>query len=218
TISGPKRPQDKILLRELRNKYEDLLKSGHSRTYLPTTDRAIARWKVDGGVVSQDSDEKTDTGVVEDKLRSVNVKGPNEEYALHDGSVVIAAITSCTNTSNPSVMIGAGLVARKAVKLGLDVQPWVKTSLAPGSKVVTDYLKKAELLEDLEALKFHTVGYGCTSCIGNSGTLPPHVADAVVDNDLIVASALSGNRNFEARIHPQVKMNFLMSPMLVVAF
>lgn len=218
TISGPKRPQDKILLRELRDKYEDLLKSGHSRSYLPTTDRAIARWKVDGGVVSQDSDEKTDTGVVEDKLRSVNVKGPNEEYALHDGSVVIAAITSCTNTSNPSVMIGAGLVARKAVKLGLDVQPWVKTSLAPGSKVVTDYLKKAELLEDLEALKFHTVGYGCTSCIGNSGPLPPHVADAVVDNDLIVASALSGNRNFEARIHPQVKMNFLMSPMLVVVF
>lgn len=218
TISGPKRPQDKILLRELRDKYEDLLKTGHSRNYLPITERAIDRWYEEGGNgkprgLEKEPDEGNNT-----YLKTVRVKAGDEEYHLHDGSVVIAAITSCTNTSNPSVMIGAGLVARKAVKLGLDVKPWVKTSLAPGSKVVTDYLQKAELLEDLEALKFHTVGYGCTSCIGNSGPLPPHIAEAVTENDLIVASALSGNRNFEARIHPQVKMNFLMSPMLVVAF
>ena len=117
----------------------------------------------------------------------------NEEFALYDGSIVIAAITSCTNTSNPSVMIGAGLIARKARERGIDVKPWVKTSLAPGSKVVTDYLHNAGLLEDLEALRFHVVGYGCTSCIGNSGPLPSHIAKAVEENDLIVASVLSGN-------------------------
>src|SRR5690606_38912648 len=130
----------------------------------------------------------------------------------------IAAITSCTNTSNPSVMVGAGLVARKAIEKGLDVKPWVKTSLAPGSKVVTQYLERSELLQDLQALRFHIVGYGCTSCIGNSGPLPPHISEAVDKGELIVASVLSGNRNFEARVHPQVKMNFLMSPMLVVAY
>jgi aconitate hydratase len=135
-----------------------------------------------------------------------------------DGAIAVAAITSCTNTSNPYVMIGAGLVAKKARERGLSIKPWVKTSLAPGSKVVTDYLKKADLLEDLESLKFHTVGYGCTSCIGNSGPLPPYIAKAIEEHELVVASVLSGNRNFEARIHPQVKMNFLMSPMLVVAF
>lgn len=137
---------------------------------------------------------------------------------LSDGAVAIAAITSCTNTSNPFVMIGAGLVAKKAREHGIDVKPWVKTSLAPGSKVVTDYLEKADLLKDLEALQFHLVGYGCTSCIGNSGPLPPEISKAVGENDLIVTSVLSGNRNFEARIHAEVKMNFLMSPMLVVAF
>jgi aconitate hydratase len=115
-------------------------------------------------------------------------------------------------------MIGAGLVARKAREHGLDIKPWVKTSFAPGSKVVTDYLEKADLLDDLEALQFHLVGYGCTSCIGNSGPLPPYIAKAVEEHDLVVASVLSGNRNFEARIHPQVRMNFLMSPMLVVAY
>ncbi len=220
TISGPKRPQDKILLRELRHKYVDLLKGGHSRIYTPIAQRAIDRWKGEGGnggARGLGTDDKSGDGEV-GALRTVKVTDGNEEFNLHDGSIVIAAITSCTNTSNPSVMIGAGLVARKAVELGLDIQPWVKTSLAPGSKVVTDYLEKADLLKDLEALKFHTVGYGCTSCIGNSGPLAPPIAEAVTDNDLIVASALSGNRNFEARIHSQVKMNFLMSPMLVVAF
>src|SRR5690606_16962689 len=124
----------------------------------------------------------------------------------------------CTIPFDLCVMLGAGLVARKARERGLYTKPWVRTSLAPGSKVVTDYLTSANLLDDLEALRFHVVGYGCASCIGNSGPLPPHIAMAVDDNDLIVASVLSGNRNFEARIHPQVKMNYLMSPMLVVAY
>jgi aconitate hydratase len=142
----------------------------------------------------------------------------NEDHRVFDGSVVIAAITSCTNTSNPSVMIGAGLVAKKAVELGLDVKPWVKTSLAPGSRVVTEYLEKSKLLPYLEALKFYNVGYGCTTCIGNSGDMIPAVQKAVIENDLAVSSVLSGNRNFEARIHPNIKMNFLASPMLVVAY
>jgi len=151
-------------------------------------------------------------------MKTVWVTVGQEKFMIADGAVVIAAITSCTNTSNPFVMIGAGLVARKAREHGLDTKPWVKTSLAPGSKVVTDYLEKADLLDDLEALKFHLVGYGCTSCIGNSGPLPPYIAKAVEEHDLVVASVLSGNRNFEARIHSQVRMNFLMSPMLVVAY
>src|SRR5690606_19215138 len=148
----------------------------------------------------------------------VRIIDNNQEYELSDGSIVIAAITSCTNTSNPAVMIGAGLVARKAVARGLRTKSWVKTSLAPGSKVVTAYLERSGLLEDLEALRFHHVGYGCTSCIGNSGPLPPHIAEAVDQAELVVASILSGNRNFEARVHPQVKMNFLASPMLVVVY
>jgi len=141
-----------------------------------------------------------------------------ESVEMKDGHVVIAAITSCTNTSNPSVMIGAGLVARKAHALGLKVKPWVKTSLAPGSLVVTDYLKNADLLDDLKALGFHIVGYGCTTCIGNSGPLPEPVAKAVEDGDLTVTSVLSGNRNFEGRVHAQVRMNYLASPPLVVAY
>jgi aconitate hydratase len=137
---------------------------------------------------------------------------------LSDGSLVIAAITSCTNTSNPGVMIGAGLLAKKAVEKGLNTKPWVKTSLAPGSKVVTRYLEKSYLLPFLEALGFHVVGYGCTTCIGNTGPLPGHISKAISDNDLIVGAILSGNRNYEARIHPQIKMNFLASPLLVVAY
>ncbi len=140
------------------------------------------------------------------------------ETALSDGAVVIAAITSCTNTSNPSVMIAAGLLARNARKRGLRTKPWVKTSLAPGSKVVTDYLERAGLQGDLDALGFNLVGYGCTTCIGNSGPLPLAVADAVVENDFIVAAVLSGNRNFEGRIHPHVRANYLASPPLVVAY
>lgn len=142
----------------------------------------------------------------------------NEDYEMHHGDVVIAAITSCTNTSNPSVLMAAGLVAKKAVALGLQRKPWVKSSLAPGSKVVTDYLAHAGLQQYLDALGFNLVGYGCTTCIGNSGPLPEPVAKTVADNDLVVASVLSGNRNFEGRVHPQVKTNWLASPPLVVAY
>jgi aconitate hydratase len=197
-VSGPKRPQDRILVRELNSKIQSILNESFQRSYVPVEARAV---------------ESTPG-----QLRSVQVNDGNHSYHLSDASVVIAAITSCTNTSNPSVMLGAGLVAKKAIEKGLDVKPWVKTSLAPGSKVVTSYLKNAGLLPYLEQLKFHVVGYGCTTCIGNSGALPPHIAKAVEENDLVVSSVLSGNRNFEARVHPQVKMNFLASPMLVVVY
>ena len=146
----------------------------------------------------------------------IEIKGENA--TLNDGAVVIAAITSCTNTSNPSVMLGAGLVARKAVQLGLKVKPWVKTSLAPGSRVVTEYLENAGVMDDLEKLGFHNVGYGCTTCIGNSGPLPEPVANAIKENDLVTTSVLSGNRNFEGRVHALVRMNYLASPPLVVAY
>ncbi|MFN3835350.1 MAG: aconitate hydratase AcnA, partial [Glycocaulis sp.] len=153
---------------------------------------------------------------LEDGGRQVRVEG--EEYSVGHGSVVIAAITSCTNTSNPSVMLGAGLVARNAVKRGLKVQPWVKTSLAPGSQVVTDYLAKAGLQDDLDALGFNLVGYGCTTCIGNSGPLPEKISKAIATGDLVACSVLSGNRNFEGRVNPDVRANYLASPPLVVAY
>lgn len=223
TVSGPKRPQDKILVKDLNTQFSHLLEQEYQRNYLPVKARQEQAWLSEGGSGSEFTYENrlnkpNDVEVEADDLRSVRIKIKNKEYVLSDGSIVIAAITSCTNTSNPAVMIGAGLVARKAVSRGLRTKSWVKTSLAPGSKVVTEYLQRANLLEDLEALRFHTVGYGCTSCIGNSGPLPPHIAEAVDKGDLVVASVLSGNRNFEARVHPQVKMNFLMSPMLVVAY
>lgn len=224
TVSGPKRPQDKILMRNFKEKFGELLETAHHRRYIPIDEREVGRWKSEGGNALPNEDgggvgveAELDTKL-KNGLKTVRVSLHNDDFSLHDGSIVIAAITSCTNTSNPSVMIGAGLVARKAIERGIDVKPWVKTSLAPGSKVVTDYLEKAGLMDDLEALRFHTVGYGCTSCIGNSGPLPRHIAKAVTDHDLVVSSVLSGNRNFEARVHPQVKMNFLMSPMLVVAY
>lgn len=152
----------------------------------------------------------------QEKEKAFPVKG--ESYAMHHGNVVIAAITSCTNTSNPNVLMAAGLVAKKAIEKGLKRKPWVKSSLAPGSKVVTDYLKAAGLQTYLDQLGFNLVGYGCTTCIGNSGPLPRPIADSVVDNDLVVCSVLSGNRNFEGRVHPQVRANWLASPPLVVAF
>src|SRR5699024_10290503 len=162
---------------------------------------------------------ETDVAIAKERdLRSVPVEFKNADYTLSDGSIVIAAITSCTNTSNPSVMIGAGLVAQKALKRGLRTKSWVKTSLAPGTNVYTQNLDRSGLTVVHDAMRFHKVGYGCTSCIGNSGPLPPHIGEAVDENDLVVASVLSGNRNFEARVHSQVKMNFLMSPMLVVAY
>ena len=155
-------------------------------------------------------------GKMDDAHRRQPVEG--ESYDIGHGDVVIAAITSCTNTSNPSVMLGAGLVARNALKRGLSVQPWVKTSLAPGSQVVTDYLERAGLQDDLDALGFNLVGYGCTTCIGNSGPLPPKISAAVKDGDLVAASVLSGNRNFEGRVSPDVRANYLASPPLVVAY
>ena len=151
-----------------------------------------------------------------DPRKSATVTG--EDYTLRDGSVVIASITSCTNTSNPYVMIGAGLVARKARALGLTRKPWVKTSLAPGSQVVSAYLEAADLQDDLDAIGFNLVGYGCTTCIGNSGPLQEEISKAINDNDLIATSVLSGNRNFEGRISPDVRANYLASPPLVVAY
>lgn len=222
SVAGPKRPQDKILLKNLKNRFYELMEKNYNRHYL-TPAKQISRWFAEGG--GQPVDEplpmRPDAEIEEkekDGMKSVWITLGMEKFELTDGCIAIAAITSCTNTSNPFVMVGAGLVARKAREHGLDIKPWVKTSLAPGSKVVTDYLEKADLLDDLEALQFHLVGYGCTSCIGNSGPLPPYISKAVEDHDLVVASVLSGNRNFEARIHPQVRMNFLMSPMLVVAY
>lgn len=226
SVAGPKRPQDKIELDDLKDKFIELADENFGRKYIELSERfaAITRWKEDGGgnqLVSQSHETSPNVEIeakIKNGIKTVWISHGNEKFMLSDGAVAIAAITSCTNTSNPFVMIGAGLVAKKAREHGIDVKPWVKTSLAPGSKVVTDYLEKADLLKDFEALDFHLVGYGCTSCIGNSGPLPPEISKAVDENDLIVTSVLSGNRNFEARIHPQVKMNFLMSPMLVVAF
>lgn len=227
TVAGPKRPQDKILLKDFKNKFIDLLDKSFDRKYVSREDReiekSITRFDGEGGDLpyssATESPHPTEIEAKEKNgLKAIWITRGQEKFVLSDGSVVIAAITSCTNTSNPFVMVGAGLVARKARQLGINVKPWVKTSLAPGSKVVTDYLEKADLMKDLEALQFHLVGYGCTSCIGNSGPLSPKIARAVDDYNLVVASVLSGNRNFEARIHPQVKMNFLMSPMLVVAY
>ena len=226
TVAGPKRPQDKILLKEFKPKFIELLDHSFEREYIEQKDRetlfSLTRWKGEGG--NQPQDERAVAANVEigtkekNGLKTVWIEEEDDKFMISDGTVVIAAITSCTNTSNPFVMIGAGLVAKKAREHGIDVKPWVKTSLAPGSKVVTDYLEKANLMKDLEALQFHLVGYGCTSCIGNSGPLPPAIASAVDEHELVVCSVLSGNRNFEARVHPQVKMNFLMSPMLVVAY
>tara|TARA_R110002050_G_scaffold45192_3_gene107277 strand:+ start:173 stop:2953 length:2781 start_codon:yes stop_codon:yes gene_type:complete len=225
SVAGPKRPQDKILVKDLKDQFGNLLKEMHGRDYVPLEERET--WYAEGGSGTRFNKRFRDKEVADvvevevqkdTALHSVRISKGNQEYALSDGSIVVAAITSCTNTSNPSVMLGAGLVAKKAIEKGLDVKPWVKTSLAPGSKVVTNYLRRAGLLQHLEALKFHVVGYGCTTCIGNSGPLPPHIEKAIDECDLVAASVLSGNRNFEARIHPKIRMNFLASPMLVVAY
>ncbi len=190
SLAGPKRPQDRVPLSKARDVYRTALKS-------MAEERARK--------------QPTATGCAD-------IKMGDQSMEIRDGAVLIAAITSCTNTSNPYVLVGAGLLARNAAKLGLTAKPWVKTSLAPGSRVVTDYLAKAGLLDDLEAVGFHVVGYGCTTCIGNSGPLRPEISAGVKAGDIIAASVLSGNRNFEGRVHPEVKMNFLGSPPLVVAY
>ncbi|HKU81013.1 MAG TPA: aconitate hydratase AcnA [Candidatus Tumulicola sp.] len=196
SLAGPRRPQDRVPLHDVKRAWGEAMEG-----WLEARDRsnnAIARFESEGG---------GQTATIADTDKNVS-----------DGAVVIAAITSCTNTSNPSVLIGAGLLARNAVLRGLQTQPWVKTSLAPGSKVVTDYLAKSGLQPYLDRLGFNIVGYGCTTCIGNSGPLPPDIAETVADQHLIVAAVLSGNRNFEGRIHPQVHANYLASPPLVVAY
>jgi aconitate hydratase len=215
SLAGPKRPQDRVLLSQAGESFQKALPSlVKPKTTAKTNGNAAAaankeRWEQEGG-------SPTAVGVEDPNVHEhvpVSVKD-----SLKHGSVVIAAITSCTNTSNPSVLIGAGLLAKKAVEKGLTVPVWVKTSLAPGSKVVRDYLEKSGLLPYLEKLKFHVVGYGCTTCIGNSGPLPTEVSQAIDENELVVASVLSGNRNFEGRINSEVRANYLMSPPLVVAF
>jgi aconitate hydratase len=218
SLAGPKRPQDRVVLSQAGESFNKALpslikpKAAASTTAPAAIANANAnktRWEQEGGSPAA-------IGVEDPNVHEhvpVSVKD-----SLKHGSVVIAAITSCTNTSNPSVLIGAGLLAKKAVEKGLQVQPWVKTSLAPGSKVVRDYLDHAGLMPYLEKLKFHLVGYGCTTCIGNSGPLPEEVSKAIDDKELVVASVLSGNRNFEGRINSEVRANYLMSPPLVVAF
>ena len=181
SLAGPKRPQDKVRLSDMKEVFTSNLKDVYGKEY-------------------------------------PSPNGDAQENGLDHGSVVIAAITSCTNTSNPSVMVGAGLLAKKAVERGLETKPWVKTSMAPGSRVVEDYLNASGVLKYLEDLRFHIVGYGCTTCIGNSGPLSEPVLDSIGQEDLVAASVLSGNRNFEGRVHPVVKANYLASPMLVVAF
>jgi aconitate hydratase len=180
TVAGPKRPQDRVSLRNAKSSFTKVVEG--------TPDKHVV------------------------------VRNNGDSFDLSSGAVVIAAITSCTNTSNPSLMLGAGLLAKKAVERGLHVKPWVKTSLAPGSKVVTDYLEASGLMSYLEKLNFHLVGYGCTTCIGNSGPLPEAIGTAIKDNNLVAVAVLSGNRNFEGRIHPLVRANYLASPPLVVAY
>jgi aconitate hydratase len=190
SLAGPKRPQDRVPLTKAKSVYQSSVKK-----------------------MAEERTQKNPTAT-----GSAPAKVGNASFEVKDGAVLIAAITSCTNTSNPAVLVAAGLLARNALKQGLNVKPWVKTSLAPGSRVVTDYLTKAGLLHDLEQLGFYTVGYGCTTCIGNSGPLKPEISEAVRVGDVVACAVLSGNRNFEGRVHPEIKMNFLASPPLVVAY
>ena len=221
SLAGPKRPQDRVILSQAGESFNKALPS----LIKPKTAAKTAGAPAPAAVAAPTSNSKT-WEAEGGNPAAVGVEDPNvHEHvpasvkdSLKHGSVVIAAITSCTNTSNPSVLIGAGLLAKKAVEKGLTVPAWVKTSLAPGSKVVRDYLEKAGLMTYLEKLKFHLVGYGCTTCIGNSGPLPEEVSKAIDEKELVVASVLSGNRNFEGRINSEVRANYLMSPPLVVAF
>ena len=251
SVAGPKRPQDRINLTDIKAKFDELLQSptAYNKSLAELNKKFVVLTGVSGtqlmapisGGGEQDpdtaplatdiphesiKDTSTDTEIemmqnrpTPDRVEDVTAEDyPRARVDLHHGDVVIAAITSCTNTSNPSVMLAAGLLAKKAVERGLTVPPAVKTSLAPGSRVVTEYLDKTGLTPYLDELGFQTVGYGCTTCIGNSGPLEPHLEEVITKNDLVVASVLSGNRNFEARVHQNVKANFLMSPPLVVAF
>ncbi len=211
SIAGPKRPQDRIALTNARQAFlEALHQELESRHALPANHEE-ERFASEGGHTAVGWQDGHETGAVEVELGA-------EKHLLKHGAVVIAAITSCTNTSNPAVLLAAGLVAKKANALGLKVKPWVKTSLAPGSQVVPAYLEKAGLLSELETLGFNVVGFGCTTCIGNSGPLPEAITQAIREGDLVVTSVLSGNRNFEGRIHQDVRANYLASPPLVVVY
>jgi aconitate hydratase len=224
SLAGPRRPQDRVPLTDAKNAFLHELPS-FGVDYGNAKDEAIAE-----SFPASDPPAHVEPGheelaeapaaiaVAEPEPAAARVQLGDLEFQLEHGCVVIAAITSCTNTSNPQVMVAAGLLAKKAVERGLDRRPWVKTSLAPGSRVVTDYYEKAGLTPYLEALGFHTVGYGCTTCIGNSGPLHEEISAAIAESDLVVCAVLSGNRNFEARIHPEVKANYLASPPLVVAY
>ena len=226
SLAGPRRPQDRVPLREAKRSFLEALSTfgveygnGHDKAMadsFPASDPAAEGSPGHGAAGGNGVD--VPAVAVADRLATVTVELDGETVELGHGAVVIAAITSCTNTSNPAVMVGAGLLAKKAVERGLTRRPWVKTSLAPGSKVVTEYFDKAGLTPYLEALGFFTVGYGCTTCIGNSGPLPAAVSKAIEEGGLVACAVLSGNRNFEARIHAEVKANYLASPPLVVAY
>lgn len=205
SLAGPKRPQDRIPLTDSKASFAGVLREFNELAVVPEPEGG---WEDEGGHLDEHKEA----------VKGVHVERGGDSFELNHGAVVIAAITSCTNTSNPAVLIAAGLVARKARALGLRSRPWVKTSLAPGSKVVTGYLEKTGLMDDLEALGFYLVGYGCTTCIGNSGPLPDDITDAIRGGNLLVTSVLSGNRNFEGRIHQDVRANYLASPPLVVAY
>jgi aconitate hydratase len=221
SLAGPRRPQDRVPLQEAKGSFLGQLETfgveyeGYDEAVaetFPASDPTAEQ--APGGEVQRAA--PASLAVAQPQRRRVRVRGA--DYEIEHGSVVIAAITSCTNTSNPQVMVGAGLLAKKAVERGLRRKPWVKSSLAPGSKVVTEYYDQAGLTPYLEELGFHTVGYGCTTCIGNSGPLAEAISEAIAEGELVVCSVLSGNRNFEARIHSEVKANYLASPPLVVAY
>ncbi|MDQ2768601.1 MAG: aconitate hydratase AcnA [Gemmatimonadota bacterium] len=219
SLAGPKRPQDRVPLTTSKKAFNDAWSAEMER--IGTLAGAIAVEKataVSASTQLSPAAVATDPAEVMAKSGSATVSYNGQQFALKHGAVVIAAITSCTNTSNPSVMLGAGLLAKKAVALGLSSKPWVKTSLAPGSKVVTDYYEKAGVMTSLESLGFYLAGYGCTTCIGNSGPLPQPIVDAVESEKLIVCAVLSGNRNFEGRVNPHTRFNYLASPPLVVAY
>ena len=227
SLAGPRRPQDRVPLTDAKRSFLAALES-FGVDYGNAHDEAVAETFPASDPISDSSPGhepitvpdpvEVPAVVVAERASAVPVELEGERFELEHGAVVIAAVTSCTNTSNPSVMVAAGLLAKKAAERGLERKPWVKSSLAPGSKVVTEYYERAGLTPYLEQLGFHTVGYGCTTCIGNSGPLPEEISAAVLQGDLVVCSVLSGNRNFEARIHPEVKANYLASPPLVVAY
>jgi len=217
SLAGPKRPQDRIALSAMKEQWRQDL----SVTFGKSGGAAGSNkesWMNEGGALVGERETQTAVLEADPGADGVALEHDGRRFSLKHGSVVIAAITSCTNTSNPSVMIAAGLLAKKACEHGLEVKPYVKTSLAPGSRVVTEYYKSAGLTEYLDRLGFNLVGYGCTTCIGNSGPLPEPIAKAINENDLVVAAVLSGNRNFEGRVHPLTRANYLASPPLVVAY